>query len=219
MRRTLTLVPPGRFHRGRSIPRDAGMIGRVKEPGREIEVKLRFERPEDALTRLKGLGAVEIAARIFEDNTLFDRRDDPLQAARKSLRLRRVGALAVITYKAPVEGTHRHKVRVEHETEVADGDAAERILLELGYTPHWRYQKYRTEFELDALHICLDETPLGCFVELEGAPDDIDRVAALLGFAESEFVTESYRDLVEVESERRGRKPSDLVFDAEDGAR
>jgi adenylate cyclase class 2 len=191
----------------------------VSQTDREIEVKLRFERPEDAAAKLRELGAVQTVPRLFEDNVLFDRADDPLHAGGKALRLRRVGDRSIVTYKGPVEGAHRHKVRIEHETDVADGDSAERIFLGLGYTPHWRYQKYRTEFGLDGLHICLDESPLGCYVELEGAPDSIDRTAERLGFAVEDYITDSYRKLLEIEAARCGREPWDLVFDAEDAAR
>ena len=176
----------------------------MNDSNREIEIKLRFDSPKDALAALRTLGAVESTPRLFEDNILFDRAHDPLHRSRRALRLRRVGDRAVVTFKGPVEGKHRHKVRVEHETDVSDGDAAERVLLSLGFEPHWRYQKYRTEFTLVQLHICLDETPLGCFVELEGEPDEIDDAAARLGFGVGDYVAVSYRKLLEVEAGRRG---------------
>ncbi len=189
------------------------------DSNREIEIKLRFDSPEDALARLRSIGAIASTPRLFEDNILFDRAHDPLHRARQALRLRRVGDRAIVTFKGPVEGNHRHKVRVEHETDVSDGDAAERILQSLGYEPHWRYQKYRTEFDLGQLHICLDETPLGCFVELEGSPDEIDRAAEKLGFAVGDYVTASYRKLLELEAGRQGRRPWDLLFSTEDATR
>ena len=191
----------------------------MSDSNREIEVKLRFDHPENALARLQSVGAVESRPRLFEDNILFDRAHDPLHRTHRALRLRRVGDRAVVTFKGPVEGEHRHKVRVEHETDVADGDATERILLSLGYEPHWRYQKYRTEFTLGPLHVCLDETPLGCFVELEGSPDEIDRTAEELGFDVDDYVTASYRKLLELEAGRQGRRPWDLVFDTQDATR
>ena len=191
----------------------------MNDTHREIEVKLRFDRPENALDRLQSLGAVVSTPRLFEDNILFDRARDPLHRSRQALRLRRVGERAVVTYKGPVEGDHRHKVRVEHETDVTDAGATERILLSLGYEPHWRYQKYRTEFTLGSLLVHLDETPLGCFVELEGSPEEIDRAAEQMGFSVDEYVTLSYRKLLELEAGRQGRRPWDLVFDTEDAAR
>lgn len=178
----------------------------------EIEVKLRFESPELARESLMAIGAKESHPRTFEDNVLYDRQDDPLHLSRRALRLRRVGDRSIVTYKGPVEGSFRHKVRVEHETRIADADAMVRILDSLGYAPHWQYQKYRTEFRLGGLEICLDETPLGCFVELEGEPDEIDETAAKLGFSVKEYVTASYRKLLELEAGRQGRQPWDLVF-------
>ena len=64
------------------------------------------------------------------------------------MRLRRFGDRAWLTLKAPVAGTHRHKVREEHETPVTDPGAMDRILEHLGFVPAYRYQKFRTRYEL-----------------------------------------------------------------------
>ena len=137
-----------------------------------------------------------------------------LAARGKLLRLRRDGVRTLLTYKAPVPGEHRHKVREEHETEIADAEALVAILDGLGYSPVYRYQKYRTLFELEGVTVCLDETPIGCFVELEGQPEAIDRVAARLGFAEQDYIRLTYRDLQEREAAESGRgETGDMVFE------
>jgi len=180
---------------------------------REIEVKLPFPSAVAAVDALKRLGARLHHPRRFEDNLVFDRSDDALTPAGKLLRLRRYGDDAWLTFKAPVPGAHRHKVREEHETSLADPDAMRRILEHLGFTPCYRYQKYRTLFEFGALHVCLDETPIGCFVELEGPPDEIDRTAEAMGLSESDYVIESYRELHLRSARERGEEPGDMVFE------
>jgi adenylate cyclase class 2 len=179
----------------------------------EIEIKLPFPSAVAALDALKRLGAKRIHGRRFEDNIVFDRSEQALDPAGKLLRLRRYGDQAWLTFKAPVPGTHRHKVREEHETSLADADAAQRILEHLGFKPHYRYQKFRTLFELGALHVCLDETPIGCFVELEGPPEEIDRAAKAMGLAESHYVIESYRELHQRAAHDKGEAPGDMVFE------
>lgn len=181
---------------------------------REVEIKLPFASPEQALAALETLGATPFTPREFEDNVLFDRAHDPLKPQNKLLRLRRVGDRAVVTMKSPVEGETRHKVRVEDETAVDRPDAMERILRGLGFSPRYRYQKYRAEFRLGALHICLDETPVGCFVELEGEPNEIDLAAEKLGFLPADYVRESYRELHEQVA--GSDEPGDMLFS--DGA-
>ena len=188
------------------------MICHVTDREHEVEVKLRYEDPHEARRSLEAIGAIESGSRTLEDNTLYDREDDPLRASKRALRLRRFGERAIVTFKGPVAGKHRYKVRVEHEVDVTDGDVAAQIFAGLGYSPRWRYQKYRTEFTLDSLHICLDETPLGCYVELEGSPAAIDAAASQLGFSEEQYVTSSYRKLLEQEAKRQGREPWDLLF-------
>ena len=179
---------------------------------REVEIKLPFDSPSEARERLAALGAELIHERRFEDNVLFDHDKESLAAEGKLLRLRRDGPRALLTYKAPVAGRHRHKVRLEEETELADPDSMEKILRELNFRPVYRYQKFRTLFELQGVHVCLDETPIGCFVELEGAPDDIDRLAARLGFAAEQFVVDSYLALHARWTAERGEERGDMVF-------
>jgi adenylate cyclase class 2 len=179
---------------------------------REIEVKLPFRSAGEAREALQGLGAREVGARRFEDNIVLDRVHDSLASQGKLLRLRRYGDESTVTFKAPVPGRHRHKVREEHETTVADFQAARRILQHLGFETRYRYQKYRTLLELGPLHVCIDETPIGCFVELEGRPQEIDRAASAMGRGEADYVLETYRELHERVARARGEEPGDLVF-------
>ena len=182
----------------------------------EVEVKLRFPSAADARDALQRIGADEVHPRLFEDNVVWDRSENPLAPAGKLLRLRRYGEIATLTFKAPVPGTHRHKVREEHETPVEDFDAMRRILEHLGFKPCYRYQKYRTLLELGKLHICLDETPIGCFVELEGPPEEIDRTAEKMGISVGQYVLQTYRELHVLAARDRGEEPGDLVFDGKD---
>lgn len=191
----------------------------MDRPRREIEIKLRFESAGDVRRSLSELGAREVTPRHFEDNVVFDRDHEPLAGMGRLLRLRRCSGTARVTYKAPVPGRHRHKVRQEEETTVADPGALEHILAGLGFHPVYRYQKYRTLFELGELQLCLDETPLGCFLELEGPPAAIDRAARLLGAGEDRYVVETYRDLHEAAAREAGVEPGDLVFDEESGGK
>mgnify|MGYP001824752345 CR=1 FL=1 len=104
-------------------------------------------------------------------------------------------------------------MRIEHETLLDDAAACAEILTGLGFRPVYRYQKYRALYELEQLHLCLDETPVGCFVELEGQPDAIDRVAARLGFGPEQFIRSTYLELHE-EAAGVGRgELGDMVFD------
>jgi adenylate cyclase class 2 len=192
----------------------------MEDVRREIEIKLRFDSADAARARLRTLGPRLLQERIFEDNVLFDRRHDPLTPEGKLLRLRRVGSRSLLTYKAPAGESDRHRVRQEEETHVSDHEGMRRILTALGFSPWYRYQKHRTVFEIDGLHLCLDETPLGCFLELEGSPEAIDRTAARLGFDADDYVRESYRELHEQAARKLGEEPGDLlVSDVEEDDR
>jgi len=173
------------------------MIEAMVRSNRENEIKLAFASPETAVSRLLAAGARELHPRAFEDNLLFDLPDGSLEASGRLLRLRHYGGSSLLTFKAPVEGEHRHKVKVEHELAVADPEAMRSILHGLGFAIVYRYQKYRTTFQLGRVTASVDETPIGTYVELEGAADDVDWAAKAIGAEASDYILATYRDLHE----------------------
>lgn len=181
----------------------------------EIEVKIAVEDADVLVDRLRSLGARLVHARCFEDNRLYDRDGGALAAAGKLLRLRRSGDRALLTAKAPSEGAAEraeYKVRHEVETEVPDAEAMAGVLEAAGFTTAWRYQKYRTTWNLDDTVVTLDEIPHGCFLEIEGAPERIDSVAAALGLDRARYRTDSYADIHAQWCAEQGRPLDDMVF-------
>jgi adenylate cyclase class 2 len=180
----------------------------------EIEVKLPFDSVEAARRRILDAGARMTRGRRFEDNVVFDRASESLSGAGVLLRLRRSDDRALLTIKRPVDGSAgRHKVREEHETVVADAEELTHILEQLGFFKTYRYQKYRTLFELDGVELALDETPLGCFVELEGEAERIDRVAERLGCGPECYELSTYLDLHERAARERGIARGELLWE------
>jgi adenylate cyclase class 2 len=188
------------------------MLGMARPSKDETEVKLAFPSVDEARRAIRALGAEEVAPRVLQDDWLYDRADGELRRSQRALRLRRRPEGA-ITYKGPQRADAWHKVREEREIAIDDPDEAEAVLFGLGFERSFRYQKYRTQHRLGDLDICLDETPLGCFVELEGDGAEIDRVAARLGFTREDYVRLSYVELHEQEVRAGRRTAGDLVFD------
>ena len=184
----------------------------------EVEIKLRFDSAQDAIKKLEQLGAVPVEPRAFEDNRVYDLASGELRRTSRLLRLRRKGTVFTVTFKSKVEHESRHKVYLEHETKVEDAEQMHLLLTSLGYTPWYRYQKYRTVYRLDDVEVSVDETPIGCFVELEGEPDAIDGLATRLGFTVDRYIQDTYHDLHEADAAARGVPAGDLVFaDSEEG--
>jgi len=190
----------------------------MAKSNRENEIKLAFPSPETAVSRLLAAGALAIHARAFEDNVLFDLEDRALTKSGRILRLRSFDGASLLTFKGPVAGEHRHKVKVEHETTIADPEALRSILAGLGFVVVYRYQKYRATYRLGAVEASVDETPLGAFVELEGLPDDVDKAAEALGAAPSDFIRATYRELQEKDAAARGVIAGDMLLPGFGGA-
>lgn len=184
----------------------------MAKSSRENEIKLAFPSPELAVQRLLEAGAREAHARSFEDNVLFDLAGRPLTTSGRLLRLRLFAGGATLTFKSTVQGEHPHKVRIEHETAIADPESLRSILGGLGFEQVYRYQKYRTIFRLEAVEAAVDETPLGTFVELEGTPVDVERAASALGARRDDFIRATYRELQEKDAATRGIVCGDLLL-------
>jgi adenylate cyclase class 2 len=150
-----------------------------------------------------------LAARRLQHDVYLDTADRQLFAAGTALRVRADGDRAFLTFKGPVQPGPL-KVRQELETAAHSSATLLAILAALGYAPVFRHEKYREEYRADGAVIAIDETPIGTFVEIEGDADAIERLAASLGFAPSDYMTDSYRALF-VAAVPGG---IDMVFDA-----
>ncbi|MFP5204105.1 MAG: class IV adenylate cyclase [Acidobacteriota bacterium] len=183
----------------------------------ETEIKFRIDDLEALEKRLEAAGFHLETPRTFESNVLYDTPDRQMRGRTEILRIRNYGGRWTLTHKrlpasGPGEGVHKH--RIETETEVADGNALAEVFLALGLAPAFRYEKWRAEWSDGEGHCVVDETPIGNYAELEGAPAWIDRAAAHLGVERSQYVTWSYGRLFEQWCQERGCKAQDLTFAA-----
>ena len=179
----------------------------------EIEVKIAIQSPAAARKRILAAGFRVHTPRVFESNVLYDFADLRLRTKGKVLRLREAGRIATVTFKGKSVDT-RHKVREEVETTVERPDTIRRVFSELELHPVFRYEKYRTEYTRGKDHgvVVLDETPIGNFLEIEGAPRWIDRTAKQLGFSQDDYITASYGALYLQYCQELAIQPSDMVF-------
>jgi adenylate cyclase class 2 len=184
----------------------------------EIEIKIALPDPAAIQTRLPALGFSLATPRTFERNTLFDTPARTLRQSRQILRIREYGGLWTLTHKRhpdnedPTE-ISRYKVRIETETTIADGPALAEIFSRLGYSPTFRYEKYRTEWSQGTQHLVVDETPIGTFAELEGPIPWIDRTLADLNIDPATTLTESYGRLFTAWKIRTGSPAENLTFE------
>jgi adenylate cyclase class 2 len=207
----------------------------------EVEIKLRVADVPALRRRLKQLSAREVSPRTHESNTLYDTARKDLARRGQLLRIRveqpspkrnrndrRLPTRTILTYKGPPQSAlhvrptigrpkkkSRYKVREEVEVTVCGVEEMRRILHALGLRPTFRYEKFRTTYALPSLRnlkIEFDETPIGTFLELEGAPSAIDRVAGLLGYSHSYYITQTYGALYVADCRLHGRKPADMLF-------
>ena len=143
----------------------------------------------------------------------FDTPAGDLKRSFRVLRLRR-DTQSRLTYKGPAEVQKGVRVRPELEFTVSDFDMARAFLEALGYQVAMMYEKYRTVYDLDDVHITLDELPYGNFVELEGPDTEvIYSVNRRLGLDWSARAPESYVILFDRLCAEKDLPIRDLVFE------
>jgi adenylate cyclase class 2 len=157
--------------------------------------------------RIREAGGRRLSPRTLETNTLFDSPGGSLRSAGKSFRVRRYGGVGTVTLKGVARVEGGLKSRVEFETEVASPEMLARILISLGFVPTFRYEKFREIWKVGKTLVCLDETPLGRMLEIEGPAGAIHRLAPRLGLGPERFLSASYPALW-FEAGRTG----DMVF-------
>ncbi len=195
--------------------------------GRVHEDNLIFDTPDGGLAKhgqlLRLRTETEAAPKKKSAKTKKSRKSKNSPPAAKPIRqiltFKRPTAqqLAAPTDRYPSSGSH--KVREEIEAHVTDSANLVKIFEGLGMRGWFRYEKYRTTYQLPAakswargLLIELDETPIGTFVELEGPPHAIDRAATELGYTKSNYILTNYLALYAEDCRRKGLQPQNMLF-------
>lgn len=165
----------------------------------ETEVKIRVDTEDLESIRqvLRDAGFRVEHPRAEEVNCLFDWPDGRLAEDGCALRLRRYGARYLLTYKGKLIDDPLFKRREELQTQIADFSSMLRILESLGFRVAFRYDKVREKYISSdgKVEVCIDETPIGCFVEIEGSEEMIETIAERFGWDRSQFINRNYVNL------------------------
>jgi adenylate cyclase, class 2 len=185
---------------------------------KEIEIKFRVADLRALTRKLRGAGFRLTTKRTHEMNTLYDLPGEKLRKGNQLLRVRKYGSEWTLTFK---KGTKRgrHSSRTELETKVADGRKMDAILHALGYSPSFRYEKFRAEWvdkkrQDQKGQVVVDETPIGNFCEIEGPPRWIDTTAQKLGIAHQEYITKNYATLFSEWKQKTKSNAKEMTFEA-----
>jgi adenylate cyclase class 2 len=180
---------------------------------KEIEIKFRVENLRTLAHKLRAAGFRLKTPRTREMNTLYDLPGELLRSRKELLRLREYGSSWKLTHKSRGKIT-RHSSRRELETGVSDGKKMDAILQALGYSPSFRYEKFRAEWTDGKGQIVVDHTPIGDFCEIEGKPRWIDATAKKLGVGREAYITKNYAALFADWKARTDSKAEEMTFKA-----
>jgi adenylate cyclase class 2 len=97
---------------------------------------------------------------------------------------------------------------------VEKGEALAQVFEVIGFTPSFRYEKYRSEWTDSNGHVVIDETPIGNFGEIEGQPEWIDATAQRLNIPVKSYLKESYAELFSAWKRKTKSKAREMTFKA-----
>ena len=145
----------------------------------EIEKKYRLTADEWVAVRaaLDQAGAENLGSHL-EENVIYG--GGVLDGFNGILRVRRTDTMTTFTLKQRIEDHFDVKQQIENETQVANGEALDKILAGLGFRPRLIYEKNRETWRFRRVEIVLDELPFGCYMEIEGSIAAIEEAESLL---------------------------------------
>lgn len=179
----------------------------------EIEVKFRVLNLRALKRLLKKAKFRLVTPSTHEMNTLYDLPGYVLRKRKELLRLRKYGSEWKLTHKSRGK-TGRHSSREELETQVNDGKGMDAILRALGYSPSFRYEKFRAEWSDGKGNVVVDQTPIGDFCEIEGRPRWIDQTARKLGIRRDQYIMKNYAMLFADWKRERNSQSEEMTFQA-----
>jgi adenylate cyclase class 2 len=177
-----------------------------------LEVELKSVVDDIAARR----AAVEAAGGtlVFEGRLLdarYDLPDRSMMLKDHVLRLRVYEAndarRGFLDWKGETRYEDGFKLRDEISTPVDDPDAFAKILERLGYVVTSVIDRFIAQYELAGATVRFEEYPeMDHLVEVEGAPDDIERAISLMGMSRVGFTSERLLEFVMRYEARTGRQ-------------
>jgi adenylate cyclase class 2 len=160
--------------------REGSLFVAAAVPGVMYEVELKVAADHDPVRSALADAGAEPVDHVRQVDTYYDAPHREFAETDEALRLREETDLAAdvtttkLTYKGPLVEADS-KTREEHETAVANGDAAAGILDGLGFEPAATVEKERERFEFEGYTVTLDTVDgLGSFVEVEREASESD---------------------------------------------
>ena len=178
----------------------------------ETEAKIQVADHQPLRERLTQLGATCQAQQLQVD-IYFDTAQGELLKSDRALRLRYVDNENILAYKGPPEQS-KYKRRQEIQTKVADSEAVQTLLGELGFTQSLLFEKRRQRWLLDNCRIELDQLPLlGTFVEVEGPCETaISQMLCKLQLDKADLIATPYPILLRDHLKRTGNSSREIRF-------
>jgi adenylate cyclase class IV len=184
---------------------------------REVELKAVLDSWRDRGARLERAGATRVFFGRIEDRR-YDTPERTLAAGDIVLRLRIYrgadGTRAELEYKGATGYEDGYKVREEIGSTVSDPEAVAHILSGLGYTVTRAIDREIEQWDVEGASVRFERYPrMDDLVEVEGAPDAIERAIAALGMARSAYTAERLTDFAVRYEARTGKRAA--LSDAE----
>jgi adenylate cyclase class IV len=191
----------------------------------EQELKAVVADPAAVAARLEAVGAARAFRGRMTDRR-YDRPDGSLFSRDEVLRLRTFeprgagDAGAELTWKGPTRRRGGYKEREELQLGVGDAAAAAEVLGRLGYVVIDAIDRGVEYYRLDDVTLRLEWYPrMDVLIEVEGAPEAIERGVAATGLPRSAFCADRLVDFAGRYAERTGRAAAVALAALEAGER
>lgn len=155
----------------------------------EKKYRLPAELRAEVEERLAEYGA-EYLGEDEEENIILG--GGPLSDLNSVMRIRKTPERTILTFKKRLPGVSDVKQQIEEETEIADGEAMERVLAAIGITRKLVYEKRRRKWRFRSTETVIDELPFGLFMEIEGPLTAIHEAEMLLEIDTLEAENKTY---------------------------
>ena len=176
---------------------------------RELELKAVVPDLNACRTRLMQHGGVLREAGKLRD-LRYDTEDRALRARDVVLRVREFTGAAKrvsLDWKGAATFDSGYKERDEVTLGISDADTASRILEGLGFVVSFEIERDIEVFDVLGATVRFESySRMDMLVEVEGAPDTIERAIQALGIPRSEFTTGRLADFVQRYEERTGQR-------------